>query len=697
AAAPPEAGPKPAPAAKAAAPAPAPRSSAAPAGAPEVELEIDLEEGEDLTQLVAQDEEEEELVVEGEEEIPEVPAEPTSVEEARASVSRGAAAAAAAYLEDRLGANPGDVAAWEVLAEARRALGSPKAARDALLRLADVHRRARRFDEARAAYKGALDLDHRSAAAARGLAQLIIEEEESQLEQAPPVPAARPVPPAAEPPAAPTAPAPAEELIEISLEDEGAAEAAPVPPPAPPPAEEAVPAATPVAAPVAAAPEVAETPYGEISIEGAAPAEAPVAPEQEFGEISLEELAAAPAAGAPSPEQDAIPEGDIFAEETFAPEAAEHAAVPHDGPPDEISLEEAPFEVGAEEVALEHFDAAADALSGAAPGPAPGALPEPAPEGIVETVFEPASESPAEVAFAPVVEAPVVEAPVVEAPAVEAPVVEAPAEKRGAAPVGGEFAAFLAEADFYLQQGLLDEAESLYSKLAKLAPGNASIAANLQAVRERRAAAPPASVAAAAAAAPSAPAEAEAPPPVGADFGDFLGDLRLEFEGQGELAPPPPLDEAGLNEIFQEFQRSVKEQLGDEDFETHYNLGIAYKEMGLTEEAIGEFTLAEKSPSRAMDAVSMIALCLREQGRADEAAQKLRTGIALAVEGSEQQKGFLYDLAALHEQAGRTDLAGEALQRLHAIDPAYRDVAARIGGAPPPAAHPRKKPRVSYL
>ena len=151
-------------------------------------------------------------------------------------------------------------------------------------------------------------------------------------------------------------------------------------------------------------------------------------------------------------------------------------------------------------------------------------------------------------------------------------------------------------------------------------------------------------------------------------------------------------------EIFQEFQRSVKEQLGDEDFETHYNLGIAYKEMGLMEEAVAEFTLAEKSPTRRLNAVSMIALCLREMGRFDEAALKLRTGISLAVEGSEDQKGFLYDLATLHEQAGRAADAQDVLRRLLDIDPDYRDVAARLGAAPPAArTPPRKKSKVSYL
>ena len=119
--------------------------------------------------------------------------------------------------------------------------------------------------------------------------------------------------------------------------------------------------------------------------------------------------------------------------------------------------------------------------------------------------------------------------------------------------------------------------------------------------------------------------------------------------------------------------------------------------MGLMDEAVAEFTLAEKSPTRRLNAVSMIALCLRETGRVDEAALKLRTGISLAVEGSEDQKGFLYDLAALHEQAGRAAEALEALQRIHAIDPGYRDVATRVGAPSAPGAAPRKKSKVSYL
>ena len=293
-----------------------------------------------------------------------------------------------------------------------------------------------------------------------------------------------------------------------------------------------------------------------------------------------------------------------------------------------------------------------------------------------------------------------------------------------AAAVGGGLGEMSAEADRHLQQSGVDEAGSPDNELLRQAPAHPEAVPELSAFDEMRAPAPAPSDAGAldsfeeeidlALHGETAAPPFEAVPPPGApsgpgpgtegtDLQDFLGELRQEFGGPADfpLSPPPQQLEAGLAEIFQQFQRSVKERLGDEDFETHYNLGIAYKEMGLVDEAIAEFALAEKSQTRHLDAVSMIALCLREKGRLDEAALKLRTGISLAPEGGEEQKGFLYDLAAIHEQAGRAAEAREALERLLAIDPCYRDVAARVGTPQPepPSSigHRRKKPKVSYL
>ena len=272
-----------------------------------------------------------------------------------------------------------------------------------------------------------------------------------------------------------------------------------------------------------------------------------------------------------------------------------------------------------------------------------------------------------------------------------------------------ELEEFLAEADFYMQQGLTDEAEFLYQKLVKLAPDNAEIAERLNrlqggktgAVEEAQEEEPL-----------IAKEEIEAlesdldrvlgvekepasagPPEDGArkltvadgegsgdtsEFSDFLSDLKGELEDEEVPEPAPAAaDEQSLSEIFQEFQEGLREQLGEEDFETHYNLGIAYKEMGLMQEALGEFRLSEKSQARQMDSISMIALCHKEMGSIDEAVGKLEEGLSLAVDGSDEQKGFRYDLGDILFQEGREEEAQEIFRLLYESFPDYRDVAER--------------------
>jgi tetratricopeptide (TPR) repeat protein len=725
-----------------------PREAPPPPHEEEEVVEIDLE-GEDLTGVMeAGDEEELVLEVEGEDEGP--PAAPPSVEpqsvaDALALVKQGAAGRAEEYLEERLGQNPGDLEAWSALVEARRNLGDRPGMRDALLRLAALHRKSARFDDAHAAYRAALDADPRSAAAARGLTELLLEEDaasappaaaksEPQAPHAPPaaedqpaaaahhppasVPAAAPPPSPAEPPAPVIEEATEEEEISFDLIEE--AEEAPggtVEPEAP---QEQTPEWEPeraAAAPTedgfagtstSAGEEVEPEPVGNPLIEPGTERGAEPEPESSFEDLLLE----------PEPEPEREPEP--------APEPT--AAAPTPPPEEPAAAAAAPAETtegGAEQ--LWGFD---DLLGTAAPeGPAATAA-EPAAPPVFDPAVPPAPPPRPEPGPAPAsgpeeftLEGFGDDLPEFAAPAAAAPPAPVLPPPHPAPAVGQEFEEFLAEADFYFQQGLVDEAEFLYKKLLQLSPGHPEVARKLHKLEESRGPAPAAAggldtldeqldmafgeEAAAAVDLPAFAAPERAPgggaPPgeAASDFSDFLDGLRQELTSQEAPAPPPPLQgDEGLTEIFQEFQRSVKEQLGDEDFETHYNLGIAYKEMGLMDEAVAEFALAEKSPVRRLNAVSMIALCLREAGRFDEAALKLRTGISLATEGSEEQKGFLYDLAALHEQAGRAADAQDALQRLAAIDPGYRDVASRVGppaAAPAAAAPPRKKPKVSYL
>jgi hypothetical protein len=127
------------------------------------------------------------------------------------------------------------------------------------------------------------------------------------------------------------------------------------------------------------------------------------------------------------------------------------------------------------------------------------------------------------------------------------------------------------------------------------------------------------------------------------------------------------------------------------------------------QEALGEFELSEKSEVRKLDSISMIALCFRDMGRDEAAVVKLQEGLERSPQGSEEQKGFLYDLAGLYSKVGHEGESVEMLNRLHALDPGYRDVgkrahmvqghaeaspAAKKSGAEPVR---KKKSRISYL
>ena len=161
-------------------------------------------------------------------------------------------------------------------------------------------------------------------------------------------------------------------------------------------------------------------------------------------------------------------------------------------------------------------------------------------------------------------------------------------------------------------------------------------------------------------------------------------------------APPPAQPaEAGtitaetlneLTEVFQEFRNELGE-LGEEgeDLETHYNLGIAYREMGLLDEAIGEFqkvakAVKEGKPFRyAMNCATLLAICFHGQRRAENRGYY---GIKRRLElpGLEQETilALRYDLGVSLDMAGEADAALDNFRQVYAMNIDYRDVSDRI-------------------
>ncbi len=152
-------------------------------------------------------------------------------------------------------------------------------------------------------------------------------------------------------------------------------------------------------------------------------------------------------------------------------------------------------------------------------------------------------------------------------------------------------------------------------------------------------------------------------------------------EGEAALAALEASPEGhSLDEIVSAFKKGIEKQVDAEDFETHYNLGIAYKEMGLTEEAIGEFQFAAKDPGLLPSCCSMLGLCFKEKGMLSLAVKWYRKGLdALASGGDDElMNGIRYDLAEAFEAMGEYREARDLLVEIYGINSRYRDVAARI-------------------
>ncbi|GAM10037.1 cellulose synthase subunit BcsC [Geobacter sp. OR-1] len=136
--------------------------------------------------------------------------------------------------------------------------------------------------------------------------------------------------------------------------------------------------------------------------------------------------------------------------------------------------------------------------------------------------------------------------------------------------------------------------------------------------------------------------------------------------------------EYSLGSLLSAFRKGVDEQLDESDTESHYNLGIAYKEMGLLDEAIHEFRSAGRDPQRAADCISLQAICLRDKGDITGAEAVFKEGLDLPVLSSEALLNLKYELALLYELADRHPEAVKIYQEIVRINPSYRDVSLKL-------------------
>jgi tetratricopeptide (TPR) repeat protein len=159
------------------------------------------------------------------------------------------------------------------------------------------------------------------------------------------------------------------------------------------------------------------------------------------------------------------------------------------------------------------------------------------------------------------------------------------------------------------------------------------------------------------------------------------------------VAPEIPTTEVkpgidpGLAAIFDEFRTAAEEgesATADGDYETHYNLGIAYKEMELLDEAVKEFQLAsviaslKDGTARYLQCCNMLGHCFMGKGMPRLAVMWFKKGLEAPGHTEDEYQALRYDLGTAYEQMGELDRAIEVFSEVYGINVSYRGVAEKL-------------------
>jgi len=142
--------------------------------------------------------------------------------------------------------------------------------------------------------------------------------------------------------------------------------------------------------------------------------------------------------------------------------------------------------------------------------------------------------------------------------------------------------------------------------------------------------------------------------------------------------------DAGLAELFEEFRAAEEGDEVREDFETHYNMGTAYKEMDLMDEAIQEFQTAASlvkpgdGTSRYLQCCNLLGHCFIQKGMPEAAVLWFKKGLQAPGHSEDEYQALRYELASAYEELGDLKQAREFYTEVYGVDVSYREVAEKL-------------------
>jgi tetratricopeptide (TPR) repeat protein len=185
------------------------------------------------------------------------------------------------------------------------------------------------------------------------------------------------------------------------------------------------------------------------------------------------------------------------------------------------------------------------------------------------------------------------------------------------------------------------------------------------------------------------------PLPEGEDYFDLRKELEevvldedLSIESKGGAGLLGKDDQYSFEDVFEEFKRGVEKQFKKEDYDTHYNLGIAYREMGLFDDAIAEFLTSAQDSKKKLDSYVMLGVTHRDVGDLNKSIDYFSEAAETPGLKGDERLGILYELALSYEQSRKSGEAYSLYEKIYGQDPSFRDVAEKIKSLRKAGAHP---------
>jgi tetratricopeptide (TPR) repeat protein len=216
----------------------------------------------------------------------------------------------------------------------------------------------------------------------------------------------------------------------------------------------------------------------------------------------------------------------------------------------------------------------------------------------------------------------------------------------------------LEEAEFFIQQNLISEARAILEEVASRVPNHPLVEAKIAEIDDL---------------------EDKANITI---IEEEPSSIRLANEMAntdfGDLGPAPTSSEYSVEDVFEEVKKGTDVQTNEEDFDTHYDLGIAYREMGLLDDAITEFKVAMRSREKEVLCHMMIGLCYIQKEMISEAISQFKTGLYVEEITDRETIALFFELGQAYENLDDLREALYYYEKVAKKNPQFRNVANRV-------------------